>query len=222
MIDRTGILALASELGLQARVVEKDYVLGWVLAGIARDEELARAWLFKGGTCLKKCFFETYRFSEDLDFTVPEQAQLDREFLLSRFRALGAWLYDTTGIELPTELLRVDVYDLKTGGRAGEGRLAYRGPIAPRGGDLPRIRIDLTADERVVLPSIIPVTHPYSDAPAHGITARCYVFEELFGEKVRALAQRVRPRDLYDVINLFRHGDFRNASAVIRDVVAQK
>jgi predicted nucleotidyltransferase component of viral defense system len=223
MIDRTEILALASELGLQARVVEKDYVLGWVLAGIARDEELSRAWLFKGGTCLKKCFFETYRFSEDLDFTVTEPAQLDHEFLLSRFRALGAWLYDTTGIELPAGLLRFDVYDLKTGGRAGEGRLAYRGPIAPRGGDLPRIRIDLTADEHVVLPSIIrPVTHPYRDAPAGGITARCYAFEELFGEKVRALAQRVRPRDLYDVINLFRHGDFRNAAAVIRDVVAQK
>jgi len=223
MIDRAEILGLASDLGLQARVVEKDYVLGWLLAGIARDEELSRAWLFKGGTCLKKCFFETYRFSEDLDFTVIEPAQLDRDFLLSRFRALGAWLYDTTGIELPAELLRFDVYDLKTGGRGGEGRIAYRGPIAPRGGDLPRIKLDLTADEHVVLPSIIrPVTHPYSDAPEGGITARCYAFEELFGEKVRALAQRARPRDLYDVINLFRHGDFRNAAATIRDVVLQK
>jgi hypothetical protein len=32
------------------------------------------------------------------------------------------------------------------------GRLSYRGPIAPRGGDLPRIKLDLTADEHVVLP----------------------------------------------------------------------
>ena len=70
--------------------------------------------------------------------------------------------------------------------------------------------------------SFAPVTHPYTDAPADGITARCYAFEELFGEKVRALAQRARPRDLYDVINLFRHGDFRTAAAVIRDVVTQK
>ena len=223
MIDRTEIIRLAGELGLQPRVVEKDYVLGWVLAGIARDEELVRVWLFKGGTCLKKCFFETYRFSEDLDFTITEPAQLDRDFLLSRFTRLGAWLYDTTGLELPAELLRFDVYDLKTGGRAGEGRIAYRGPIAPRGGDLPRIKLDLTADERVVLPSVIrTVTHPFSDAPADEIAARCYAFEELFGEKVRALAQRARPRDLYDVINLFRHGDFRTAAAVIRDIVAQK
>jgi predicted nucleotidyltransferase component of viral defense system len=223
MIDRGEIIRLAGELGLVPRVVEKDYVLGWVLAGIARDEELSRAWLFKGGTCLKKCFFETYRFSEDLDFTLIDLAQLDRDFLIARFRVLGEWLYDVTGIELPPELMRFDVWDQKTGGRAGEGRLAYRGPIAPRGGDLPRIKLDLTADERVVLPSIIrPVTHPYSDAPAEGITARCYAFEELFGEKVRALAQRARPRDLYDVINLFRHGDFRDAAAVIRDIVMQK
>ena len=100
-------------------------MLGWVLAGIARDEELSRAWLFKGGTCLKKCFFETYRFSEDLDFTVMEPAQLDRDFLLVKFRALGAWLYDMTGIELLADQLRFDVYDLKTGRRAGEGRVAY-------------------------------------------------------------------------------------------------
>ncbi len=223
MIDRTEIIRLAGELGLTPRVVEKDYVLGWVLAGIARDEDLSHTWLFKGGTCLKKCFFETYRFSEDLDFTITEPAQLDRDFLISRFRVLAAWLYDTTGIELPTELLRFDVYDLKTGGRAGEGRLAYHGPIAPRGGDLPRIKLDLTADERVVLPSVIAtVTHPYTDAPADGITARCYAFEELFGEKVRALAQRARPRDLYDVINLFRHEDFREAAMAIRNVVTEK
>ena len=96
-------------------------------------------------------------------------------------------------------------------------------PIAPRGGDLPRIKLDLTADERVVLPSVVrPVAHPYNDAPADGIVARCYAFEELFGEKVRALAQRARPRDLYDVINLFRHEDFRTVAAVIRDVVTQK
>jgi len=30
------------------------------------------SWAFKGGTCLKKCYFETYRFSEDLDFTLTE------------------------------------------------------------------------------------------------------------------------------------------------------
>jgi predicted nucleotidyltransferase component of viral defense system len=64
--------------------------------------------------------------------------------------------------------------------------------------------------------------HAYSDMPADGMPARCYAFEELFGEKIRALRERARPRDLYDVINLFRNGEFRAAAGVIRDVVRQK
>ena len=68
MIDRREILDVARDLGLQAQVVEKDYVLGWLLAGIYNQERLRPTWVFKGGTCLKKCYFETYRFSEDLGF----------------------------------------------------------------------------------------------------------------------------------------------------------
>lgn len=71
MIPKQEIMTLAAELQLQAHVVEKDYALGWFLAGIAAHPEIGPRWVFKGGTCLKKCFFETYRFSEDLDFTLP-------------------------------------------------------------------------------------------------------------------------------------------------------
>ena len=41
MIDRAEILRLANEFGLEARIVEKDYILGWVLAGIYRDPPIA-------------------------------------------------------------------------------------------------------------------------------------------------------------------------------------
>jgi predicted nucleotidyltransferase component of viral defense system len=176
----------------------------------------------QGGTCLKKCFFETYRFSEDLDFTVTDHAQLEEGFLLQRFGELSAWLYDETGIELPADQMRFKLWNNDRGGRSGEGRFAYRGPIAPRG-DLPRVKLDLTADEKLVLPPVTrAVAHAYSDIPEEGITARCYAFEEVFGEKIRALGQRSRPRDLYDVINLFRNGEFHAAASVLRDIVHQK
>lgn len=74
MIDRAELLQLAENLGLQPQVVEKDYVLGWLLAGIRANAQLGNHWVFKGGTCLKKFYFETYRFSEDLDFTVTNEA----------------------------------------------------------------------------------------------------------------------------------------------------
>ncbi len=59
MIDRRELLATAGNLSLLPNVVEKDYVLGWVLAGIYNHQELTDKWVFKGGTCLKKCYFET-------------------------------------------------------------------------------------------------------------------------------------------------------------------
>jgi hypothetical protein len=149
--------------------------------------------------------------------------QLDAVFLETRFDEIGDWLYQTAGLELPADQRRFDLYNNDRGGRCCQARVGYRGPIAPRGGDLPRVKLDLTADEVLVLPTVIrSVSHVYSDALAEGITARCYSFEELFGEKIRALGERSRPRDLYDVINLFRHGDFREAGNAIRDVVRQK
>lgn len=107
MIDRSEILEVATDLSLAPDVVEKDYVLGWLLAGIFRDEELAGAWTFKGGTCLKKCYFETYRFSEDLDFTVAAEAQMDGGFLTAAFTRVAEALYDEVGVEIPVDRLRL-------------------------------------------------------------------------------------------------------------------
>ena len=70
MIPKGEILALRGEWSLSEEIIEKDYVLGWLLAGIAAEPALRNLWVFKGGTALRKCYFETYRFSEDLDFTV--------------------------------------------------------------------------------------------------------------------------------------------------------
>ena len=54
MIDREEIRELAREFQLDPNVVEKDYALGWLLAGLAAHPALADNWIFKGGTCLKK------------------------------------------------------------------------------------------------------------------------------------------------------------------------
>lgn len=223
MITRAELMELAQNLGLAPQVVEKDYVLGWLLAGIHANDELREHWVFKGGTCLKKCYFETYRFSEDLDFTVTDEAHLDEAFLLRVFADISAWIYERSGVEIPADKLRFEVFRNRRQKLAAEGRVYYRGPIGPRTGDLPRIKFDLTTDELVALPPVIrPVTHPYSDTPEGGIHARCYAFEEVFGEKVRALGERARPRDLYDVVNLYRHEEFQPSPAAILDVLRRK
>ena len=205
MIDRQEIMDFARELGLSPNIVEKDYMLGWVLAGISHNAELGTSWAFKGGTCLKKCYFETYRFSEDLDFTLTKSEHHDQDFLVNTFKEIADWIYDASGIEVPHELIRFDVYTNPRGKVSVEGRISYKGPLRP-GGDPPRVKLDLTDDEVLVLDTVSrEVFHPYSDTPDGGIHVQCYCFEEVCAEKIRALAERLRPRDLYDVIHLYRH-----------------
>ena len=125
------------EFGLAANVIEKDYVLGWTLAGISQHPVFGENWVFKGGTCLKKCYFETYRFSEDLDFTISKSSHLDEAFLTEGFKEIAEWIYDSAGIEIPQELIRFNVYENNRGGLSAQGRIGYRGPLQKRG-DLPR------------------------------------------------------------------------------------
>ncbi len=51
-----------AEWQLDIGVIEKDYVLGWVLAAITAEPALSERWIFKGGTCLRKCMPFTPRF----------------------------------------------------------------------------------------------------------------------------------------------------------------
>ena len=197
-------MEFSREFGLAPNIIEKDYMLGWLLAGISNHSELGKRWTFKGGTCLKKCYFETYRFSEDLDFTLARAEHQDKDFLISAFGEIADWLYDAAGIEIPRESIRFDLNTNPRGKISVEGRIYYKGPLG-FGGPMPRIKLDLTADEILVLNQVSrEVNHPYSDKPSGGIHIKCYGFEELFAEKIRALSERLRPRDLYDVIHLYR------------------
>ena len=222
MIDKSEIMDFVREFGLRANVIEKDYVLGWVLAGIFNHKEIGGSWAFKGGTCLKKCYFETYRFSEDLDFTLIDPKHLDQNFLVSCFEEIAEWVHDSTGIEVPRELIRFEVYENNRGGMAAEGRIGYRGPMK-QGGALPRIKLDLTIDEVLVSdPVTRNVHHPYSDWQEENIQINCYCFEEVFAEKIRALAERERPRDLYDVVHLYRHDELGLNQAAILNTLEKK
>ena len=91
-----------------------------------------------------------------------------------------------------------------------QGKLSNRGPIQRNVSTarLPRLKIDLTLDEPLILePQIKNVDHSYSDLLEEGKKILAYSYEELFAEKLRTLVQRLRPRDLYDVIHLYRQKD---------------
>lgn len=218
MITRADIDERVGEWGLRDEIVEKDFVLGWVLWGIGSDSTLASHWIFRGGTCLKKCYIETFRFSEDLDFTVLPGGPFVPEELTPAISAMLVRVTAESGIDFS---VRPPQYKLRPTGHSSEGRIYYRGP---RGAPSPSsIKLDLNAQEKVVRPTVLRnIAHPYPDKLPEPDKVRCYGFEEVFAEKIRAMGERSRPRDLYDIINLFRRPDLRAHPEVIRGVLDEK
>jgi Nucleotidyl transferase AbiEii toxin, Type IV TA system len=125
VISRAAVQARSTEWGLTEEVVEKDYVLGWLLWGIGSHRVFGDQWIFKGGSCLKKCFVETYRFSEDLDFTVLDGGPLAPDDVSPLLVDLLDVIEQETGITLSS---RAPVIRLRPGDQSAEGRIYYRGP----------------------------------------------------------------------------------------------
>jgi predicted nucleotidyltransferase component of viral defense system len=217
MITTRDLRARAAEWALREDVVEKDYVLGWVLAGIGTEPALRDGWVFKGGTCLKKCYLETFRFSEDLDFTVLPGGPVAEAEVLDLLGQMLARIGMESGIDFTVRAPRLRV---RPNGST-EGRVYYRGP---RNAPSPAsVRLDLTRGEVVARPPVIrPIQHLYPDALPAPATVRCYSLEEVFAEKIRALGERGRPRDLYDVIFLLDHPALADHSSLVWDALVEK
>lgn len=225
MITIDEIRSVAAKVKLTNLVVEKDYALGWLLWGINHHPTAGKDWIFKGGTCLKKCYLETYRFSEDLDFSYRGNDEPDSESLTKILDEISENVFEESGLEFPKRSIQFEIFKNPRGTISIQGGVKYRGPVRPQVGlaQMPRIKIDLTLDEPVVLaPVVKKVEHRYSDCPKSGISVLCYAYEEVFAEKIRALAQRLRPRDLYDVIHLFRHMELKPNRELIYSTLKNK
>lgn len=205
MIPKADIRERARVQGLQPTTVDKDYVLGWVLRAIAVDEVLSR-WVFKGGTCLKKCFFETYRFSEDLDFTVPSDEALSEASIADALARIASWVEDQCGITFPRDRIKVEEYENPRGKPSYQARLTYAGSWPLNRRSLQKIKFDVTQDEIIASePALRDVHHPYRDQQDPPAQVRTYSLEEVLAEKSRALYERQgRARDVYDVVHLSR------------------
>lgn len=220
MISRAAIDQRVREWRLRHEVVEKDYVLGWLLWGIGRDPVLGDAWVFKGGTCLKKCYVETYRFSEDLDFTVVPNGPIEPTDLEPLLAGVLQRVTDESGIDFSD---RAPALRARPSAGSVEGRVYYRGPLGSP--SVASVKLDLSASELLVRPPVRrPIAHPF-DPDEHlpepaGVT--CYAFEEVFAEKLRAMGERSRPRDLYDIVNLYRRDDLRVRRDEIHSILVEK
>ncbi len=195
MITTAELHRVADRAGLRFDQAEKDYIILWLLSGLAHAGVTEHGWIFKGGTCLRHCYYEGYRFSEDIDFSCrPDSGDLESSLRL---------LDPVVALVLRESGIRLSVGKPLT----APGDFQIEIPVEyTRGGSrrqgLPQVKVHLTFDEPVLDEPIVRSVEPtFSDLSTFGITT--YSKREIIAEKLRSLLQQQkkwpRPRDLYDL-----------------------
>jgi predicted nucleotidyltransferase component of viral defense system len=204
---RTRLQEARQRLGLPWEVLERDYLLSWVLAGIAQVESLQDTLVFKGGTALKKCYFGDYRFSEDLDFSglegVPAGDAMARA-VREACSAAAKLLDEYAPVEISCER-----YTEKEPHPGGQEAFTIRARLPWQRQPQTRVMIETAVDEKILKPAPKrKVIHEYGEPIEAEV--RVYALEEIMAEKLRAILQHVeklgergwsrsRARDYYDL-----------------------
>jgi predicted nucleotidyltransferase component of viral defense system len=187
MIPPAEIQQKARKEGVRDTQVEKDYILSWILIGIAHSDVLSENLAFKGGTVLKKCYFESYRHSEDLDFTLLDNA-ISVEAIKAAFESSFELVREEANISLSIS----DFGEHETGNI--NFFIGYTGPL---GGTGKRVKIDISNELLKFEVETKSLFATYSDHIDSAL--KCYSLPEVLTEKLRSLLSRQQPRDLYDL-----------------------
>lgn len=189
--DQLAKIAQRNRIGLGTQ--ERDYVQHLFLSLLYMKTQ---DFVFKGGTALRIAY-NFARYSEDLDFNSRLPSEKERELLSKTVGELISF-----GIK--TEFRNVHVFK-ENGERGLSGDISYQGPLfTGKSASKGKVRIDVSLrgekgeTERVIVAS------RYDDISQFVLTSLS--LPEIFGEKVRALIVRGKPRDLYDVWVLLGSG----------------
>ncbi len=161
--------------------IEQDLLITAVLLKIYQVPELRESLAFRGGTALNKLFFNPpSRYSEDVDLVQIKAEPIGSTINLLR-TALDSWLG-------------------KPQRTFGEGRvtLLYRN-ISESGVPL-KLKIEINSREHFADLGFVEYVFESKSSWMPGKATICsYKVEELLGTKMRALYQRRKGRDLYDL-----------------------
>jgi predicted nucleotidyltransferase component of viral defense system len=202
MIKQKEIVEIAARKQVPKSTIDKDWVLGHLLNAMFSFADVRDNFVFKGGTCLHKCFIKDYRFSEDLDFTLLDAGfDVNKPFINKIIKKA----FEESGILFHLADLREQQSEnIPQGYKAvirfwGADHNLNQQPLPPSRWQT-SINVDISFSEKLLLQAVEKdIIHPYSDVNLMKNSAVCYDFTEILSEKIRALKQRNRPRDVYDV-----------------------
>lgn len=217
MIDRREIDEKSVELGVHPANVQRDYVFGWLLAGIYSQSDLGRQLVLKGGNCLRKAYFPFGRFSGDLDFSCA--GLIEPDYLAAELNQVCEFARGGAGLAFDTSRT---VAQPKRGAddniQVVEARVYFHDFYGRESRMTISVRLDVTEMDRLQLPvQVRRLIHAYSDYDVCQADLRCVKLEEQLASKMKCLLQRRHVADLFDfVYSTIVHPEFEvNRSEVI-------
>lgn len=177
--------SMARDQGVGLEVVQKDYALSYLLAGIAQTPGLEEKIVLKGGTALRKLYYPKYRFSEDLDFSTLEPGILPKrdELLQAAVDRMAKRLQERGPFEVQVEPLTLR---MPHPGKQMAYTVRVRFPDQRQA--FCRLKVEITVDEPVILPAKErPILHDFPEEFESSVLG--YALEEIVAEKLRALLQ---------------------------------
>lgn len=166
MIRQKEISDIAALKGVPKTTIDKDWVLGHFLNAFYSFSQNQSIFIFKGGTCLRKCYFEDYRFSEDLDFTLlNEDFVVDKAFInevIKIAEALSSIKFHLNSIEnqIHKNIPQGYLVDIKFW---GADHPPNQRPLPPSRWQS-SLHLDISFTEKLLLPAVEKqIMHRYSD-----------------------------------------------------------
>jgi predicted nucleotidyltransferase component of viral defense system len=213
--------------------IEKDVILHQILSDLSRDDFFSSNFVFKGGTCLIKCYFGYLRFSEDIDFTWKDQSVFEgmsqgkiRDYLSGVIDDTGKVferIAGKRGLEFKCEKSNRRFVELGGSNKLCTLKIWYQSEVLGRQSFL-KVQINFVEKmcfkpEKGKLVSLLhgrngelgALFDEYKEY-ATSIDFAVYDIREILSEKVRALLTRrgTKARDFVDVYLIYKESFLKN------------
>jgi len=193
MIDYSQVQRLALKNNVSPEIIEKDYFIELVLFYFSKDSFLCEDLVFRGGTALKKVYFPEYRFSEDLDFVIDNNKEINiyEEMIIQILQKISS--------DYPIKIEKRSMFE------SDRLQLFIIYDIIPDIRGVKELKLDILQDYYIPKHERKRLLFSYPEFENKNSVLETYALESVICDKIgRILDVDDEPRDLYDLWYLLK------------------
>ena len=193
MIDYLQVQRLSLKNNVSPEIIEKDYLIELVLFYFSKSSSLCENFVFRGGTALKKVYFPEYRFSEDLDFVIDSQKEINvyQEIIIKILQKISS--------DYPIKIDKRSMFE------RDRLQLFIIYDIIPDIKGIKELKVDILRDYYIPKHERKRLLFSYPEFENKNLILETYALESVICDKIgRILDVDDEPRDLYDLWYLLK------------------